>query len=391
MRTAILTIVEASPGDHTGARPLALQQLSFAAAMRCRQVIVVAEREGDESLALATRARSLGMTVRFVRDAHGLLGAVSADEELVVVSPELLPEAPEVAEKLQVGTSILTLPADGAVEAGFERIDGGRAWGGVAVVPGQLVERLADLPPDCDAAAALLRIALQAGVRQRSLDDAVLEQGCWSLAPGGRARRLSGKAWLRRQLHWRGRQDLTGRAASVIIGRWLDPLLYRGGEPSGAFALSLLLLGIAFVLPLAGLPAWGLAALAPAVLLQDVASRLRRMVAGPFAQAGGRGAIVRFFPKTVDAVLLIGLGSAIAADWPSRLFPPLVLLAALHAPGADRRPWHIAWAGDRMVLAALLAIGTALGLAQVSTMAVGLALLVSDLVVARRGAGAFAR
>ncbi|WP_121117945.1 hypothetical protein [Croceibacterium ferulae] len=388
MRTAILTIVEALPADNTGARPLALQQLSFAAAMGCRQAIVVAEREGDESLALATRARSLGMTVRFVRDAHGLLGAVSAGEELLVLSPELLPEAPEVAGQLQGGTSILTLPADGAIEAGFERIDGERAWAGVAIIPGQLVERLADLPPDCDAAAALLRIALQAGVRERPLDGTVLEQGCWSLAPGGRARRLSGEAWLRRQLHWRGRHDVTGWAAATLIGRWLDPLLYRGGEPGGAFALSLLLLAVALVLPLAGLPAWGLAALALAVLLQDLAGRLRRMVAGPFAIGGEQRRIARYFTPVVDAVLLVALASAIGGDWMGRLFPPLVLLAALHAPGAERRPWHVGWAADRMALAGLLAIGTALGLAQVLTMVLSLALLVSDQLVARKAAAA---
>lgn len=385
MRTAILTIMEALPGGATGARPLALQQLSFAAAMDCRQVIALAEREGDDSLALAAKARALGLTARFVRDAHGLLGAVSAEEELVVVSPELLPEAPEIAGQLQGGTAILTLPADGAVEAGFERIDGARAWAGVAIIPGRLVERLDDLPPDCDVAAALLRIALQAGIRQRMLDQTVLEQGCWSLAPGGRARRLSGEAWLRRQLHWRGRHDVTGHAASAIIGRWLDPLLYRGGEPSGALALSLLLLAIALVLPLAGLPAWGLAALTPAVLLQDLGGRLRRMIAGPFAVREGQGQVERSFPVAVDLALLIALSSAIGGDWLSRLFPPLVLLAALHAPGASRRPWHVGWIGDRMALAALLAIGTALGLAQPLTMVLGLVLLAADQIVARRG------
>lgn len=384
MRTAILTILEAVPAEHTGARPLALQQLSFAAATGCRQVIVVAEREGDESLALSARARTLGMTVRFVRDAHGLLGAVSAGEELVVVSPELLPEAPEVTDQLQGGTSILTLPADIAVDVGFERIDGERAWAGVAIIPGHLVERLADLPPDCDAAAALLRIALQAGIRERPLDYAVLERGCWSLAPGGRARRLSGEAWLRRQLHWRGRQDVTGHLASTIIGRWLDPLLYRGGEPTGAFALSLLLLGIGFVLPLAGVPAWGLAALAPAVLLQDLSDRLRRMVAGPFARAGKDRQVARYFALAVDVGLLIGLVSAMNTDWPGRVFPPLVLLAALHAPGAARRPWHVGWTGDRMALAGLLAIGAALGLVQVLSMALGLIMLASDQLVARK-------
>jgi hypothetical protein len=384
MRTAILTIVEPSLADAAGARPLALQQLSFAAAMGCRQIIVVAEREGAESLALAGRARLLGLTVRFVRNAHGLLGAVSAAEELLVVSPELRPEAPQVAGQLQHGTAILTLPADGAVEAGFERIDGERAWAGVAIIPGQLVERLADLPPDCDAAAALLRIALQAGVRELELDDAVMAQGCWSLAPGGRARRLSGEAWLRRQLHWRGRQDVTGRAASTIIGRWLDPLLYRGGEASGAWALSLLLLAMALVLPLAGLPAWGLAALAPAVLLQDLAGRLRRMAAGPFAAKGPHGRIARYFSIAVDATLLAGLASAIDGNWANRLFPPLVLLAALHAPVADRRPWQAGWMGDRMALAALLALGTTVGLAQLLTMVLALTLLVGDRLVARR-------
>ncbi|WP_347303752.1 hypothetical protein V5740_03780 [Croceibacterium sp. TMG7-5b_MA50] len=387
MRTAILTVL--SPPDHGPAgrqvRPLALQQLAFAAAVGCGQVIVLSEREGAETQILTERARTLGLVLRFVRDAHGLLGAVSASEEVLVVAAELLPEAPEIAPLLQRAPAILTLPAGGTVERGFERIDGDHAWAGVALLPGSLVERLADLPPDCDAAAALLRIALQAGARQQALEPRLVLDGTWSLLPGGRARRLSGEAWLRRQLHWRGRQDVTGRAASAIIGRWLDPLLYRGAEASGARALAIVLLGAALLLPLAGAPAWGLAALVPAVLLSDIGDRLRRMAAGPFAPTMPTTRLAPLQEVAVDLALLGGVASAIPGGWMDRLFPPLVLLAALHLPGAMARPWQIGWLGDRLALAAILALGTALSLTQPLTMVLALALLVGDRAVAMRG------
>ena len=385
MRTAILTIVEppSSEPAEVRARPLALRQLDFAAAWGCRQVLALAERETDEALALADRARAAGMQLRFVRNAHGLLGAVSAGEELLVLSPELLPEAPEALALLRRGGAILTLPADapngGAVAAGFERIDRDRAWAGIATMPGSLVERLADLPADSDPAAALLRIALQAGVPERALAPEVLEDGSWTIAPGGRARRLSGEAWLKRHLRWRGRHDVTGRIGAAILKRWSDPLLYRRGEASGLVALAALLTAIALVLPVAGLPAWGLAALVPAVLAGELGGRLTRLAAGPFGAGSSDARRMTVLGWAVDAALLIGTACAIQDDWPGRVFPPLVLLGSLHLPAAMERPWYFAWAGDRMVLAALLAVAAAVGMAEPLAMALALIVLGGDL------------
>jgi hypothetical protein len=386
MRTAILTVLPVAEHAVSGSkvRPLAVQQLGFCAALGCAQVIVIAEREGAETQILAERARALGLPLRFVHDAHGLLGAVSAGEEVLVVAAELLPEAPEIAGSLPRTPAILTLPAEGAVDRGFERIDLHHAWAGVALLPGSLVERLADLPPESDAAAALLRIALQAGIRQSALEPRLVMDGTWTFLPGGRTRRMSGEAWLRRQLHWRGRQDVTGRTASVIIGRWLDPLLYRRAEAGGATMLSLVLLAAALLLPLGGSPAAALALLAPAVLLQDIGARLRRMAAGPFAPDRPVHRLASLQDAAVDLALLGGVASALPGGFLDRLFPPLVLLAALHLPGAGARPWQIAWLGDRMALAGLLGIGAALGLAQPVTMIAALALLVGDRAAAMR-------
>ena len=88
-----------------------------------------------------------------------------------------------------------------------------------------------------------------------------------------------------------------------------------------------------------------------------------------------------FFGRTVDDVLSLVTNVFLLNPG----LPLLVLLAALHAPGASRRPWHVGWIGDRMALAALLVIGTALGLAQPLTMVLGLVLLAADQIVARRG------
>ena len=89
----------------------------------------------------------------------------------------------------------------------------------------------------------------------------------------------------------------------------------------------------------------------------------------------------------VDLALLGGLASAIPGESLDRLFPPLVLLAALHLPGAGARPWQIGWLQDRLALALVLAAGTALGLAQPITMLLALVLLVGDRAVAMREGG----
>jgi hypothetical protein len=157
-------------------KSLARRQLDFALAAGCERVIALGNGASPEAIALRHASEARGARFVSIGDAHGLLGAVPAGDELLVLAPGLLPEDRRALDALERGTAILVLPAGPGVAAGFERIDLERAWGGALVLSGRLVERLSDLPPDSEATAALLRIALQARVAEKRLQRAATSQ-----------------------------------------------------------------------------------------------------------------------------------------------------------------------------------------------------------------------
>src|SRR3569623_856203 len=114
--------------------------------------------------------------------------------------------APDEAQKaLAGGAGVLVLPVEAGLAAGFERIDLNHAWAGVLAMHGRLVERIAELPPDCDPVSGLLRIALQGRVPKRVLPEAVLTEERWALVrtrhqlaaldPGWIQRHAAASAW----------------------------------------------------------------------------------------------------------------------------------------------------------------------------------------------------
>jgi hypothetical protein len=162
VRAALISIA-GTPISLAG-KSLGRRQLDFALAAGCERVIVLGDGASAEAIALRHAAEARGARFHGVGDTHGLLGAVPAGDELLVLAPTLLPEDLAALEALARGTGVLVVPAAPGVAAGFERIDLERAWAGALVLPGRLVERLSDLAPDSEATAALLRIALQARV-----------------------------------------------------------------------------------------------------------------------------------------------------------------------------------------------------------------------------------
>jgi len=205
-----------------GGKTLAHRQLDFALALGCQDVIAFGDGASAEAIALRHAAEAAGARFRTIKNSHGLLGAVRADDELLVLAPGLLPEAPEAVEALAKGRRVLVFPAGPAVAAGFERIDLNRAWAGALVVGGAQVERLSELPPDIVPPSALLRIAMQANVPERPLSEDLLADGSWTMF-GERADPVaSERAWVVRHA------PITRTFAPT---RWLAQLVSRAIAP----------------------------------------------------------------------------------------------------------------------------------------------------------------
>jgi hypothetical protein len=336
-----------------------------------------------EAVALRHAAEARGVRVQGIGDAHGLLGAVPAGDELLVLSPGLLAEDRRALDALERGSAILVLAAGAGVAAGFERIDLERAWAGVLVLPGRLVERLSDLPPDSEATAALLRIALQARVADKRLPDQVLAEGTWSIVGDGNDVAARQRAWLKRNLP----SSSAGFGASRILARLAlerlaGPLLDLPRASPGIWAGAAVALVAGAGATAWGWPVAGFLLVALGALLAEFAAGLARLRDAPFGADGKRRGS-QLLCWLVDGGLVACAALAGEGGWLQRLFPPLVLLGVLHASRAHAWPRLAALSGDRALLALVFAVAAGFGLAEPAVMLVSLGILALDAAVFR--------
>lgn len=337
-------------------RSIAERQLDFALGLGCDRVVCVAAGIDRQVLALQHRVEASGAQFHIISGARPLLGLVNANDELVTIADGLLLSPDEARRALAGGAGVLVLPVEAGIAAGFERIDLNHSWAGVLAMPGRLVERLGELPPDCDPIAGLLRIALQGRVPKRVLPEAVLSEGRWTLVHTRHQLTEFEPSWFRRHAaapDWRA----PGRALARLAVRQFGGRLIERGLRSD------LMQGLGVILAAGGVvAAWfstsiaGFALLAVGWLFVEGGAALVML-----AQAGSEGpARRRKFDKLpgwlLDLALVSIIALSLAGAWPERLFAPLVLIG-LSRVGA--RAIKAAWAElleDRLVLAVVLAI-----------------------------------
>ncbi|WP_144095062.1 hypothetical protein [Croceicoccus sediminis] len=186
MRIAVLSMLEplavdgllTRAGLRVGGEAVVERQLELAEATGAQRILLLADRRTVGLDDVVARASEMKLEARVIADAPALCSEVTAADELVVFGDALLAD-PVLAVPLLNQSGIATLPVEAGLEAGFERIDAELAWAGLLVIPGALAERLRQLPRDCDVASSLLRIALMAGVTQRSVEPQALQDRRW--------------------------------------------------------------------------------------------------------------------------------------------------------------------------------------------------------------------
>lgn len=337
-------------------KSLAERQLELALSLGCERIVFLSQGFDQGLVALQHRAEGAGAKFNLIAGPRPLAGLVSAADELLVIGEGLLPAAPEAKAALESGTGVLVLPVETGVAAGFERIDLNHAWAGVLAMPGRLVERINQLPPDCDAVSALLRIALQGRVPLRNLPEAVLSERRWAILASKAQLAELEPEWFRRHVA-PPPAFAPGRALARLAMRASGAkLLERGWKPAflaGGGALVAVLGGVAawFGQPVAGILACGLGWLG-----LEAGGAL-----AAFSKAGsaGESAPDRTIPAAgiaIDVLLVAVLALALPGSWLDRLYPALVLVGAARAAGGLIPAKWAELAEDRAVLALVLAI-----------------------------------
>lgn len=349
-------------------RTLALRQLDFALAAGAQRVIGLGHAASRATVELRLATEAAGAKFQVASEAHALLGTVGTADDLLVLAPGLLPEAEPALSALETGHGVLTFP-EAAVAQGFERIDRDRAWAGVARVPGNLIERLADLPGDIAIPEALMRLALQARIPERRLDAALLADGAWALLAAEDGA-IEG-AWLKRNLPPVPPASPAAGFAGAFLRPLALPVLRKPRALAWAGGTTLGLLALALGTAVSGFPGLSfllLAAGATAAAFTNGAAHLR---AAPYAAADD--GLPRMLAWLGDLALLICAALSVSGALSHRIFPAAVLLLALHLPLALPQP--LRWLDDRLAVALILACGALVGGAEIVLMAMALLLL----------------
>ena len=371
MRVALLSMLDSAgePGQGYRAfisfagKTVARRQIELALALGCERIVCLAENLGPGLIGLQHEVEAAGAKFHVISVPRALCGLVTASDELIMLGDGVLPLADEAMDALDRGNAVLVFPAETGIPAGFERIDLNHSWAGALVMPGRLVERLNELPRDCDGVAALLRIALQGRVPERLLSDSLLAEGRWAMLANARDVASLEPGWFRR--HTIGADIFSpGRwLACTLTARFGIAWLNRGIRPGYLLLGAVLFLCAAFTLGWAAMVPGGFAALACAWLLADAAQSLDRGERAGNAPAALFLRLEKTFAVLADLALVLLLTWGIEASfvsWAEQFFVPLVLVGLIWlVPGLSARRWGALF-GDRVLLSLMLG-GAALG------------------------------
>lgn len=377
MRIALISMMNDRAGEvRLAGHPLAWHQLQAAIALACERIICLAEAPGPELAALQRDAERRGLSFHAVTHHRALSGLVSAGDTLVAFAPGVLADREWLAQAFGARAGVAVLPAEGAIEQGFERIDRERAWAGVLSTRGDAVEALAVLPPDADPIAGLLRVALQRGAGAVNVPDKWLDDGRWALVRSQSKAEQYQTAWYLRHVP----SPTLDRPASALAHRVARSLIDRmRNAASGALGIlaagSVVAIGSAAAGYL-GHTAAGIAGMTAAAALMAIGNALAQL-----ARAGSGDKERRWWGEARRALLDLAL-VAIAASpsefegW-SAAFAALVLIAVIRIGSEERAPRTLHPFSDRTLVFAVLtlaAVGGAFGLGMAGLGLLGLAL-----------------
>lgn len=369
LRVAVLTMLEAA--GEAGAVPraflriggltVARQQLALALELSCERIICIAPRLTTELVELQHLAEAAKAQFHVVANARGLVGLVTTVDEVLVLGDGLFVTIPEAAALLEEGQAVLVQPIEQGLAAGFERIDLNHAGAAAMRLPGRLIERLAELPSDCDAASSLQRIALQAGVRQRPIP--IPGQGglFWTLVRSEDEAHALEPLWVRQRTSDEGALS-PSRGLALLAVRSFGPAMLHAGSGAlvlviAAATLALMALGAGWF----GLLSLGLGLITLGWLLRECAVLLSRIESE--AARPGKGLDSKeLYGWLCDGLIIVlaawGSHLHLGQHFIDRLFPPFMLVVLLRILPRLFAPRWAAWFGDRALLA--MGIGTAI-------------------------------
>lgn len=394
MRIAVLTMLDvAGPADPAPRATLGIagasvarQQVALALALGCERILVLAAPGLPGIDALEQAAVRGGAKLSLVSGAHGVVAGVTAADEVIVLADGLFASTGEAAQMLGGGAVVLTQPIEQGLAAGFERIDLNNAAAGAMRIPGRLVERLAELPADCDVTSALQRIALQAGVPQHPIPTPGSNGLFWTLVRSEDEAHALEPQWIRQRTRSEVMKGPGHALALAGVRRFGAALLHGGGAWSvglGAAALLLMAAGAGGL----GAPRIGFVCAALAWLAQQAFALLGRVESDRPSDDGwlAEGSAI-VLDIVLVALMVWALPVLVGVPLWQRLFAPVMLIGLLRLARVIVPTRWTGWLIDRALLAVVLLIADVSGNLAPAIALLALLLVVLGLAMAGRKA-----
>ena len=343
-----------------GGRSVLAWQADLALSLGCEKIVCLGSQTGPEIDAVKQRVEEKDAQFRMITSLLDFVGQVSSGHEVVVLADGVMLDRSQLPEHLKEGRGVLAIPAEEGLSAGFERVDADYAWAGLLVARGDIVERLADFPPDSDIIALLLRLALQARTPLISLGSEVLENGDLILAVDESAlaeREDMLIAQSASRVSWMG----PGNAIAARVAQALAPRFLEAG-PLIAGGLSFALITVGAVSAWAGLQSVGLGLLSAGVLSRAIQTALKNLKQRLYAETGGER-FSKYINWIIDLLLVISLAvPSTLKGAHEALFLPVVLLGLVRLATNLSPDRFKPLLSDRIVLGIGLATASYFGL-----------------------------
>jgi hypothetical protein len=349
-----------------GPGSLARFQLSLSLALGCQRIVCIAREMCSDLAELQNLCERAGAQFHCISGPVALTGLVTANDDVVVIADGLLAPVDGAMALLEGRHSVVVQPVESGISLGFERIDHDHAAAGLMRIPGRLIDRLHELPDDCDVVSALTRIALQAGIEQRDVPVEARDGLRWKLIRNDSDAHAAEAGWI--GVHLDGNEPHSvGTVLASLAVRNFGPAILHAGSGGNIVAICAAMLGIlALALGWAGFTASALLFCALAWITRRAAAQLLAIERESLALASEIALRVMIFDWALDFVMItiIAWNTATFSFLPpwQRIFAPFMLVCLVRLlPKIMERKWAV-WLADRSLLALVLSISAGSGM-----------------------------
>lgn len=150
--------------------PIIYHQIMQLKNLGIERFIITIDVVDIKALTLADRLKTSGILIEFITSVNALGDILRADDEFIMISDAIWCNDDHIYDALICPNEQILVIQNCEENSRFELIDLNHRWAGIAKLYGSLLSSLRDMPEDSALQSSLLRLALQKGYDQKTID-----------------------------------------------------------------------------------------------------------------------------------------------------------------------------------------------------------------------------